>query len=77
MAKVILPTMSSNKEEGNSPTHSSGPRQSDSTPRNDQPVPADPVNGDNTSSTESSDGNFNTNDFTPIDVTNNHKEDQS
>ncbi|EXL65247.1 hypothetical protein FOPG_18518 [Fusarium oxysporum f. sp. conglutinans race 2 54008] len=75
MATVVLPTMSSNEEGGNSPTHSSGSRQSDSTPRNDQPVPADPVNGDDTSSTENSDGNFNTKDFAPIDVTHNHKED--
>ncbi|KAI8414180.1 hypothetical protein FOFC_03789 [Fusarium oxysporum] len=67
MATVVLPTMSSNEEGGNSPTHSSGSRQSDSTPRNDQPVPADPVNGDDTSSTENSDGNFNTKDFAPID----------
>ncbi|RYC80367.1 hypothetical protein BFJ63_vAg16744 [Fusarium oxysporum f. sp. narcissi] len=62
--------MSSNEEGGNSPTHSSGSRQSDSTPRNDQPVPADPVNGDDTSSTENSDGNFNTKDFAPIDAPN-------
>ncbi|KAK2687207.1 hypothetical protein BFJ66_g15569 [Fusarium oxysporum f. sp. cepae] len=63
--------MSNNKEESNKPTHSSGSRPSDSTPHDHQPSPADPkssVNGDDTSSTKSSDGNFNTKDFTPIDI---------
>ncbi|EWZ77465.1 hypothetical protein FOWG_18123 [Fusarium oxysporum f. sp. lycopersici MN25] len=75
MAKVILLAMS-NKEGSNSPTNSSGSGQSDSTPPDDKPAPIS-INGDDTSSTESSDGNFNTDEFTPIDVKPDDKEESS
>ncbi|KAF5713214.1 hypothetical protein FGLOB1_4122 [Fusarium globosum] len=66
----------SSKDSGNSPTTSSGSTQSDSTPPNDQPAPIS-INGDDTSPIESSDGNFNTDEFTPIEVKPDDKEESS
>uniref|UniRef100_A0A4E9EJT0 Uncharacterized protein n=1 Tax=Gibberella zeae TaxID=5518 RepID=A0A4E9EJT0_GIBZA len=69
--------MSDNKEESNSTTNSSDSKQSGSTSHDHQPAAADPVKDNDTNSTGSSDGNFDTNDFTPIDVTPDDKEESS
>ncbi|KAJ4266987.1 hypothetical protein NW762_003085 [Fusarium torreyae] len=70
--------MSNNQQESNNAAHSNDTGASNDTSADLTPTdPERTVNGDDTYQTESSDGNFDTRDFSPIDITPDDKEEIS